>query len=188
MEPKDWVALGGILATLFVAGINLGYNITAAKRTMFVNAVTTSRIKWIETVRERVANFAGLTYHWPITPLRREDSLHLIKECDVLRVLIELCFNPTDAHDQRIIRLVRHIPKLTRPDQHEELRAAIDELVHATQLRLKTEWQKVKREARGDKFDEAAWLQYGVGSSRALDRGFRSEFNRIQKGCERGGY
>jgi hypothetical protein len=30
--------------------------------------------------------------------------------------------------------------------------------------------------------------QYGVGSPRALDRGPRSEFNRIQKGCECGGY
>ncbi len=29
----------------------------------------------------------------------------------------------------------------------------------STQIRLKTEWQKVKREARGDAFDEPAMLQ-----------------------------
>jgi hypothetical protein len=159
METKDWLTLVGILATLAVALINLWYNVIASKRTTFVNAVTTSRIKWIETVRERIASFAGLTYHWPITKLSDEESQRLIKECDVLRVLIELCFNPTDVHDQHIITLLKEIPKLTRPEQHEELRAAIDDLVHATQLRLKTEWQKVKREARGDEFDEAAWLR-----------------------------
>jgi hypothetical protein len=60
METKDWVTLVGIMATLVVAGVNLFYNVTAAKRTTFVNAVTTSRIKWIETVLERVANFTGL--------------------------------------------------------------------------------------------------------------------------------
>jgi len=159
METKDWVTLIGILATFVIAVVNLFYNVTAAKRTTFVNAVTTSRIKWIETVRERVANFTGLAYHWPITSLTTEESQKIIKECDVLRVLIELCFNPTDAHDQKIISLVRHIPTLTSPERHEELRAAIDELVDATQVRLKTEWQKVKREARGDAFDEPAVLQ-----------------------------
>jgi hypothetical protein len=160
METKDWVTLIGIMATLVVAAVNLFYNVTAAKRTTFVNAVTTSRIKWIETVRERIANFTGLAYHWPITSLTPEESQKIIKECDVLRVLIELCFNPTDAHDQKIISLVRHIPTLTSPDKLEELRSAIDELVDATQVRLKTEWQKVKREARGETFDEPAVLQH----------------------------
>lgn len=159
METKDLVSLIGIMATLIIAAVNLFYNVTTAKRTTFVNAVTSSRITWIETVRERVADFTGLTYHWPITPLTPEESQRIVQECDVLRVLIELCFNPTDAHDQKIIALVRHIPTLTGPDKHEQLRAAIDELVDATQVRLKTEWQKVKREARGDAFDEPAVLR-----------------------------
>jgi hypothetical protein len=74
MEAKDWITLLGIGATLIVAGANLVYNMITSRRMTFVNAVTTSRVKWIETVRERVATLVGLTHHWPVTPLSPDES------------------------------------------------------------------------------------------------------------------
>ena len=63
METKDWLSLIAVLATLVVAAINLVYNLANTRRTAYVNTVTSSRMKWIDSLRDKVSRFIGLTYH-----------------------------------------------------------------------------------------------------------------------------
>lgn len=49
METKDAIAIAGIGVTLVVSSANLAYSLWSNKRSSFVNTVTTSRLKWIDS-------------------------------------------------------------------------------------------------------------------------------------------
>ena len=53
MEPKDKISLLAITATFIVALINLVYTILNNRKTAFVNTVTASRLKWIDSRRDK---------------------------------------------------------------------------------------------------------------------------------------
>ncbi len=150
MEIKDVLTLGGIIATFAVAVGNLIYTIVSTRKTRFINAITTARIDWIQSLREKVSRFSGLAYHWAMTPLGSDASQRIIEESDVLRVLIRLHLNPYDDEDKKMMMLLEEIPKFTDPRQFEQLKAAIENLVGGVQLRLKQEWDRAKREAKGE--------------------------------------
>jgi hypothetical protein len=57
IDPKDKIALFGIAATFFVALSNLIYSVFNNRRTAYVNTVTASRLKWIDSLRDKVAAF-----------------------------------------------------------------------------------------------------------------------------------
>ena len=61
MEPKDKITLLGIIATFIVAFINLIYMISNSRKTAFVNTVTASRLKWIDSLRDKVSAFIAVT-------------------------------------------------------------------------------------------------------------------------------
>jgi hypothetical protein len=149
MDTKDLLTAIGISATFVVAASNLIYTVFATRKTRFVNIVTASRIKWIESLRDTVSRFSGLAYHWSITTLSTETSQRIIEESDNLRFLIRLHLNPHDEKDTRVASLVEEIPKFTDPAKFVEMKAAIENLVSGIQVRLKEEWERVKREARG---------------------------------------
>jgi len=60
MTPQ-MIALLGIIATFVVAVINLIYNIVNNRKTVFVNTVTTARLKWIDSLRDKVSAFIAVT-------------------------------------------------------------------------------------------------------------------------------
>jgi hypothetical protein len=59
MEIKDVLTLGGIIATFAVAVGNLIYTIVSTRKTRFINAITTARIDWIQSLREKVSRFSS---------------------------------------------------------------------------------------------------------------------------------
>src|SRR5207249_1645052 len=103
--------------TFAVAAANLVYAIVSTGKTRYINAITTARINWIQSLREKVSRFSGLAYHWAITPLGSDASQNLIEESDILRVLIRLHLNPHDTEDRRMMALLEEIPKFTDPSQ-----------------------------------------------------------------------
>lgn len=147
METKDWLSLIAILATLVVAALNLAYSLANTRRTAYVNTVTASRMRWIDSLRDKVSKFIGLTYYWSVTALEDAESNRVIQECDVLRIQITLHLNPNDDVDKRIAALVDRIPSLTSRHKVEQLQEALNELRIATQDYLKKEWDRVKRES-----------------------------------------
>lgn len=150
LEPKDKIALIGILATFVIAVTNLIYSIISNRRTIFVNTVTSSRLKWIESLRDKVSSFIAVTVQI-LTPepaaKESREITPLLRERDTLMHQIILHLNPHDPEDQAIRQLIEQAVSLTSGNDSEGLRASLTALRNATQIYLKKEWTRVKRES-----------------------------------------
>jgi hypothetical protein len=149
MEAKDYVLAAGVAVTLFLGIWNAIVNHSVSNRTIFINTVTSQRIKWIEQLRQDIGAFCSLTYHWVHTNIenKHEEGI-LLKEVDRLRHVIRLRLNPEGEHDKAIAELVEEIPRLAAPEKHARLVEALNQMTRTTQLLLKDEWEKVKRESK----------------------------------------
>jgi len=149
METKDIVYIIGISVTFIIGLGNIIYSFISHKRTLFINSVTSERVKWIGQLRENISSFCGLTYHWKLTNIQNEEEVNkILQEIDKLRMLIKLQLNPNGKYDNAIIDLIDKIPDLTGYPI-DKLKQAIDELLKITQSLLKEEWDRVKEESKG---------------------------------------
>lgn len=152
MEPKDAVTLLGIVLTFGVAFANLIYAIVYNRKTAFINTVTSSRQKWIESLRDKVSTFIAVTIRIlnPEMAAREQQNMNdLLRERDTLMHQIILHLNPGDAEDQAIRRSVDLVKQLTNEGKFTpDLERLLLELRNATQVYLKKEWTRVKRESK----------------------------------------
>lgn len=150
MTVKDWITILGIGATFAVAGANLIHTILSGRKAAFVNTVTTSRLKWIDSLRDEVSEFIAVTVSLldPGGVAPNSDTASLIRQRDTLSHQIILHLNPNDREDQRIRELVEQASGL-RPGGgfSGQLPSVLEELRSATQMYLKKEWNRVKRES-----------------------------------------
>ncbi len=146
MDAKDAIALGGILVTLAVSTATLLYSIWSNKRTFFVNTVTASRLKWIDSLRDKVAEFIAVTIR--LLGLRGGETGQEHLQRDMLLHQIVLHLNPYDPEDQSIRALVDSAKELTdRGAPPSEVSGVLVKLRDATGDYLKKEWNRVKRES-----------------------------------------
>lgn len=152
MKPRDSVALFGIIATLIVSLANLLYMIRNSRKTAFVNTVTTSRLKWIESLRDKVSSFIAITQRILSPQSGPKDTQNfgaLLRERDTLMHQIILHLNPNDREDQAIQHAVERVVALTSSgNSSPEIDGLLVDLRNATQVYLKKEWTRVKRESR----------------------------------------
>lgn len=148
METKDIVYAVGIAFTFLIGVWNLVLNYWNSRRTNFINTVTSQRIKWIEQLRQDISTFSGLAYTWSVSNMEgKPQEFEMVREIDRLRHVIRLRLNPQGTHDKRIESLLVEVPKYTDPRQIAKLSIALEDLTTTTQLLLKQEWEKVKKEA-----------------------------------------
>jgi hypothetical protein len=152
LEAQDYILGAGVIVTLILGIGNAIANYRASRRTMFINTVTSQRIKWIEQLRQDISTFSGLTHTWCFSELEgKPQEYELLKEIDRLRHVIRLRLNPAGEHDKKIEQLIEEIPTLTEISKRQELKRALNELTSTAQLLIKEEWEKVKEESkRGD--------------------------------------
>lgn len=151
LEVKDWLTLVGILVTFLVAGFNLFYSINSSRKTTYINTVTTSRMKWIDSLRDKVSAFIAVTITL-VNPEYPESEPKVVatlkKERDTLLHQIILHLNPDKEKDQAIVKFVEQVSALTEQGVYsEELARVIVNLRDATGAYIKKEWEKVKDEA-----------------------------------------
>src|ERR1700758_1696441 len=150
MQDKDIIALIGIGSTFLVSCATLGYSLWSNKRSVFVNTVTTSRLKWIDSLRDEIAEFIAIATRIK-NSLNRQGSENideLTMQRDTLLHQIILHLNPTDEEDQEIrhqAERVRELTDLATPP--EELSKQLVILRDAAGAYLKKEWNRVKRES-----------------------------------------
>jgi hypothetical protein len=151
MEPKELVAIAGIGVTLAVSVANLAYSLWSNKRTFFINTVTASRLKWIDSLRDKVAEFIAVTTRLLSSEalFGGKDNGDLLLQRDLLHQIV-LHLNPHDSEDQKLRSLIDHVRELT--DQgiaSKEIRNGLAKLRDATGDYLKKEWNRVKKESSG---------------------------------------
>ena len=93
MESKALVAIAGIGVTLAVSVANLAYSLWSNKRTFFINTVTSSRLKWIDSLRDKVAEFIAVTTCLLDSGLqldKKDDSALLLQRDTLLHQIVLL--------------------------------------------------------------------------------------------------
>lgn len=153
MTWENKIALAGVLLTFLLGFYNLIVNRTLKNRTQFVDTITAERIKWLEKIRIDISRFSGLTSFW-VKNLRdasSEDSKEVLKEIDILRVMIKLRLNPKGTYDKEIMDLLDEIPQLTNQIDMSLLNKKLEQLTTLSQKLLKEEWEKVKKESKRGK-------------------------------------
>jgi hypothetical protein len=146
IETKDFLLQAGVVVTLALGLVNLYFNLQAAKRTAFVNTVTSERVKWLAKVRENMSALCSLCDQWMLHRTQN-NTPELQRQIERVKNEVRLQLNPNDPEDQAIERLLARLPSWTNaltPEEYSKLQIT---LVSATQAMLKREWDKVKDEA-----------------------------------------
>lgn len=146
MTTQEIVMLIGIALTFIVGITNLIVILTNSKKTTFINSITTSRIKYIQELRNTIAELCSLvtSYKSRISKLDYADHFELLKQTNKLKYQIRLYLNPADEYwDSKLLELTNQIVIKDNIDPQNK----IDELIVITQFLLKLEWEGVKRES-----------------------------------------
>lgn len=146
-EIKDIVALIGIGATFCISLAVLIFGLHNNKKTIFINSVTTSRIRYMEAVRNSISEFCGLSLNITLTDIDESEKKKTLEKIDFLRFQIQLFLDREHNFDKKIIEKIKIIPDLANnPKKISELENELAELVYLTQNLLKNEWNGVKQE------------------------------------------
>ncbi len=150
MGTSDVVAIIGIALTFLVSVANLVYSLRNNTRTIFVNTVSTSRLKWIDSLRDKVSEFMAVSTRLADSACVSGGDKSLLIQRDTLLHEIVLHLNPKDKEDQNIRTLADHVCELTTDHgKGSEFANALRELRDATGAYLKKEWNRVKLESTG---------------------------------------
>jgi hypothetical protein len=149
----DPLAIVGIAATFLVSVATLIHSLQNDRRASFVNTVTSSRLRWIDSLRDKVAEFIATTTRLVSrrdSGLRDSKTEELLLQRDILGHQIALHLNPEDPQDQRIKTLAESVCQLTDSSGTASVIAStLDQLRDATAIYLKKEWNRVKKESVG---------------------------------------
>lgn len=139
-------ALAGTITSYLVAG-----------RTVYINSITAERSKWIDKLRNNIANYsnclAQLVFRIDLLdgPKGADYLGILLKEIEELyscRSAIQLQLNPWGEIDKNILKLITGL-KICSENEGEKIYILDKLLISHAQWLLKSEWEKVKFEARG---------------------------------------
>jgi hypothetical protein len=155
-ESSSPVVFAAVVA-LFGAIVSAIIALLISRRTTYLTAVTAERSKWIDKLRNNIAELAGicayihskgtatgLTAYSESSPEYDE----LLMKIENLEALIQLQLNPRGRIDQNIIEILQKIAHLAKMHDF-RMYSAHWLLIHHAQWLLKEEWETVKYEAAG---------------------------------------
>lgn len=169
----------GVFITFFISSGSLYFAVRNNKAVHYVNAVTKSRIEWIQELRSIIANFISKTNMYNNAYYTKDSikaGLHL-SECQKLCSEIKLLLNYCDEKDREIIDLSESILSAFAHHYNEIMRIEVDinnfiienditkkyseaverdiiELSQKVQIYLKAEWNRVKYESQGKIYEK----------------------------------
>ena len=141
-EFKNILTVGSV----FIAFISVAFTFYNSKKTIYINTITTSRIKYMDSLRQHISDYCGLALHITLTELDDTQRVKLIEEFDRLRFLIKLYLNRKNNFDLKIIEKLDAINAYTVPIKIIDLERELTLLINLTQDVLSLEWNGIKRE------------------------------------------
>ena len=113
-DNKDAITSLGILLTLIVSCISLYFSIRNNKAVHYVNAVTKSRVEWIDKLRNNVSRFISLTDVKELTvkfltpkEMLNNNFENNLKELNQVGSEILLMLNYSDEFDKKIMEIIK---------------------------------------------------------------------------------
>jgi hypothetical protein len=145
----DILTAVGIGLTFLASAGGLWIGIRNSKSSIFINSITTSRIKYIQELRNNISEFCGLFYSYHTLEKDKaglsKEKLEILRSSDRLKYLIQLYLNPEDEYwDNKMIGLIDEIRSSIETNPTEK----INELITITQYLLKLEWEGAKIESQ----------------------------------------
>ncbi len=151
METYSIIAACTALAAVIVGPI---VSFKIAKRQISASTVTISRQRWINDLRDAIADFnakASMIYSLARNNYADEHSIPRIEEMVQLNYKIELLINPNEEDHARLAQLVTNIAsslrlaKVKKANIDTNLDEKQGELISLSQKILKREWKRVKK-------------------------------------------
>lgn len=150
MQSKDIIYAIGIAVTLIIGIGNIIYNFYISRKTIYINSITSERVKWIEKLRDNMSVFISEANYWLSSDVKIiEEGKKIFKNIQRLGLVIKLQLNPYDNYDQKISECVDNIISTLPNRKKEEIFIIMEDIVLNTRMLLKQEWSKVKNEAMG---------------------------------------
>ncbi|MED4135735.1 hypothetical protein P4668_25420 [Priestia megaterium] len=110
MFSREMIMLYGVILTFLIGLLNFLVSIKSNKRTVFVNAITSERVKWMGELKELLAEYLSLTSFYEKKPFLSDDSLsEYFERLIFLQNRIKLHLNYIDHKDEEINTLIEKI-------------------------------------------------------------------------------
>ncbi|MFY0736324.1 hypothetical protein [Aurantimonas sp. NFXS3] len=149
-------SIAGAVITIFNIAITARTTASVANRAVYINSVTAERSKWIDALRESIADYSGAAER---VLARREDpkyvgSVEWATDVQSLRThmsALKMRLNPRETIAQNLIDAARKLDQAARIHRWADMELASEIMVRHGQWILKYEWNRVKLEAASGK-------------------------------------
>jgi len=150
MEPGVGAAVIAFIGVIISIIISAIISLVVSRRSSYIIAVTAERSKWIDKLRENIADLLGTCGAVHNTgDDRTSDAARARREkLDRLIALITMQLNPKGSVERNMVGLLVLFPKRAE-DPKEDYRGLEKAFVRHSQFLLKDEWERVKFEAMG---------------------------------------
>lgn len=129
-----------VLVTALTALMTGIYSIYHSRKTTYINAITTARIKYIENLRNYISEFCGLI-------LTENNSSIKNEKIEILRFTIKLHLNRKNDFDIKVLELLDKLSDKRNVANKSELNSDIMTLTNYLQDIFTLEWDGIKMEA-----------------------------------------
>jgi hypothetical protein len=149
-DIKDIITISSVA----VAFIGVIYSVINSKRTVYINAVTTSRIRYMENLRTQVSEFCSICLHIVSIEFDKKNKNELLEKVYLLEYNIKLNLNRTKSVDKKLITSLDRIHMLLDKNKAAELEEELNNLILYAQDVLSLEWAGIKAEAVNGRLGE----------------------------------
>lgn len=146
-----WFTASAAFVAAFVGAI---VSYVVSRRSVYINAVTVERSKWIEALRGTISKFSGTADR--ISAMRKKcnyiDGPEWAADTQALRTLLSdltLRLNPTEPEAQNLLLAAKKLDAAARLHSPAAVTLANEIMIRHAQWVLKAEWERVKQEAAG---------------------------------------
>lgn len=145
-----WFTAAGVVLAALVSAL---VSYAVSQRSVYINAVTAERSKWIEALRGTIAAYsgaAGKVIARRGQSAKYEASADWAVDTEALRRLLSdsvLRLNPSEPEALNLLRAARKLDQAARIHRPMDFELASELMVRHAQWVLKAEWERVKEEA-----------------------------------------
>lgn len=147
-----WFTAGG---AIFAALVSALVSYLVAHRSVYINAVTAERSKWIEAMRSTISSYSGLA--GKMSARQKQDPKYqkgaeFAADGELLQKLLSdltLRLNPTEQEARDLLRVAKKLDQTVRLHRQVDYTLVNEIMIRHAQWVTKAEWEQVKREASG---------------------------------------
>lgn len=139
MEIKDIITTVSVLIAL----ISVVFAIYNSRKSIYINTITSARIKYLENIRNYIADFCSLAHSENKKTEESKNFESILK----ISFLIKLNLDKNHPFDKKVIEIINKIIDQLFIGQNDNLFNEINLLIELSQDITLLEWRGIKKEA-----------------------------------------